>query len=90
MIQEIFFDLFGYFIFKDVFYLCENGNYDVCVSDVEVCCVVVFKSFGILRYKYSGCFQFSFEFGSLVCDSLCYILIVDKVQNCVYIIDKDG
>lgn len=90
VIQEISHDSSGYFIFKDASYLCENGNYDVCVSDVEARCVVVLKSSGIPRYKYSGRSQPSFEPGSLACDSLCHILIADKVQNCVHIIDKDG
>lgn len=90
VIQEISHDSSGSFIFKDASFVCENGNYDVCVSDVEARCVVVLNSSGIPRYKYSGRSQPHFDPGSLACNSQCHVLITDKVQNRVHIIDKDG
>lgn len=60
------------------------------MSDVEARCVVVLNSSGIPRYKYSGRSRPRFDPGSLTCDGQCRILIADKAQNCVHVIDKDG
>ena len=88
--QEISHDSSGRFLFQDASFVCENGNEDVCVSDMDARCVVVVQSTGIPRYKYSGRSQSRFEPGSLACNRQRHILISDKCQNCVHIIDEDG
>ncbi|XP_062619169.1 uncharacterized protein LOC134280730 [Saccostrea cucullata] len=90
VIQEISRDSQGNFLFRDASFVCENTNTDVCVSDAEARCVVVVKNTGVPRYKYSGGSQLEFDPGCVACDSQSHILIADKYQHCVHIIDKDG
>ncbi|XP_061164567.1 E3 ubiquitin-protein ligase TRIM71-like [Saccostrea echinata] len=90
VIQEFSRDSQGNFLFRDASFVCENTNTDVCVRDVETRCVVVVKSTGVPRYKYSGRSHSKFEPGCVSCDSQSHILIADKNQHCIHIIDKDG
>jgi hypothetical protein len=90
VVQEIWRDSNGHFLFRDASYVCENGNSDVCVSNADDRCVVVVDSSGALRYKYNGGPQSEFEPGFLCCDRQCNILISYKIEHCIHIINKDG
>ncbi|XP_056011486.1 uncharacterized protein LOC125678444 [Ostrea edulis] len=90
IIQEIWRDSNGHFLFRDASYVCENANSDICVSDADSHCVIVVNSSGIPRYKYTGGPQSQFEPGHLACDRYCHILIADRTKHCIHITDKDG
>ncbi|XP_056009496.1 uncharacterized protein LOC125678443 [Ostrea edulis] len=90
IVQEIWRDSYGHFLFRDASYFCENANSDICVSDADGHCVVVLNSSGISRYKYSGGPHSPFDPEYLVCDRHCHILIADRTKHCIHITDKDG
>ncbi|XP_078327591.1 uncharacterized protein LOC111115561 isoform X1 [Crassostrea virginica] len=70
-------------------YLKENGNGDICVSDVGA--VVVTDAGGMLRFQYQGTSRNSnFEPYGLCCDTACNIIIADMNNNKIHVIDKDG
>ena len=69
--------------------LKENGNGDICVSDVGS--VVVTDAAAMLRFRYQGVSGNSnFEPYGLCCDSLCNIIIADMKNDKIHVIDKDG
>ena len=70
-------------------YLKENGNGDICVSDVGA--VVVTDAGGMLRFRYRGASRnINFEPYGLCCDSVCNIIIADMKNDRIHVIDKDG
>ena len=70
-------------------YIAENGNGDICVSDVGA--VVVTDAGGMLRFRYQGISANSnFEPYGLCCNSACNIIIADMKNDQIHVIDKDG
>ena len=70
-------------------YLKENGNGDICVSDVGA--VVVTDAGGMLCFRYRGASRnINFEPYGLCCDSVCNIIIADMKNDRIHVIDKDG
>ena len=70
-------------------YITENGNDDICVSDVGA--VVVTDAGGMLRFRYQGIAANSnFEPYGLCCNSACNIIIADMKNDGIHVIDKDG
>ena len=70
-------------------YLKENGNGDICVSDVGA--VVVTDAAAMLRFRYQGSSRNSnFEPYGLCCDSACNIIIAGMKSEKIHVIDKDG
>ena len=70
-------------------YIAENGNGDICVSDVGA--VVVTDAGGMLRFRYQGISSNSnFEPYGLCCNSACNIIIADMKNDRIHVIDKDG
>nr|XP_022307502.1 uncharacterized protein LOC111113498 [Crassostrea virginica] len=70
-------------------YIAENGNGDICVSDVGA--VVVTDAGGMLRFRYRGISaNRKFEPYGLCCNSACKIIIADMKNNLIHVIDKDG
>uniref|UniRef100_A0A8W8NTS0 Tripartite motif-containing protein 2 n=1 Tax=Magallana gigas TaxID=29159 RepID=A0A8W8NTS0_MAGGI len=70
-------------------YIAENGNGDICVSDVRA--VVVTDAGGMLRFRYQGNSSDSnFDPYGICCDSSCNIIVADMKNNKLHMIDKDG
>nr|XP_022308922.1 uncharacterized protein LOC111114752 [Crassostrea virginica] len=72
-------------------YIAENGNGDICVSDVGA--VVVTDNGGMLRFRYQGISASAnnnFEPYGLCCNSACNIIIADMKNDQIHVIDKDG
>lgn len=68
-------------------YIAENGNGDICVSDVRA--VVVTDAGGMFRFRYQGNLC-DFDPYGICCDSWCNIIVADMKKNKIHLIDKDG
>ena len=94
--KEIQFDETGKPLFsasRNNMYITENGNSDICVSDWNACAVIVTKKDGEFRFRYTGNLSRSFkEFypHGIDTDSYCRILVVDRDNHCVHVIDRNG
>ncbi|XP_062620680.1 E3 ubiquitin-protein ligase TRIM71-like [Saccostrea cucullata] len=87
--------LFSTGVVKTVILLTENGNGDICAADCYGKMVVVVDSFGRLRFKYTGNLSkqskyTEFSPSHIAADVSTQILISDKSNNIVHIIDSDG
>jgi hypothetical protein len=70
-------------------YVAENGNEDVCVSDVGA--VVVTDKVGMLRFRYTGRPGHPpFDPYGICCDSRCNIIVADMKNDKIHVIDQDG
>ncbi|XP_061180843.1 uncharacterized protein LOC133189507 [Saccostrea echinata] len=70
-------------------YITENGNEDVCVSDVNA--VVVTDAGGLLRFRYKGLSDDSqFDPYGICSDSQNNIIIADMMKNRIHMIDQNG
>lgn len=94
--KEIQFDETGKPLFsasRNNMYIKENANRDICVSDWNACAVIVLKSSGELRFRYTGNLSRSFKQfypHGIVTDSYCRILVVDRKNDCLHVIDRNG
>nr|XP_034305186.1 uncharacterized protein LOC117682189 [Crassostrea gigas] len=75
-------------------YITENGNYDICVADLEVRSVVTVNQEGKLRWRYTGhpsvTKNETFKPCGIKTDSQSCILIADRDNHCVHILDQNG
>ncbi|XP_062583821.1 protein lin-41-like [Saccostrea cucullata] len=70
-------------------YITENGNEDICVSDVNA--VVVTDAGGFLRFRYTGTQSDpQFDPYGICCDSKNNIIVADMVKNRIHMIDQNG
>eukprot|EP00105_Crassostrea_gigas_P040659 XP_019924807.1 PREDICTED: uncharacterized protein LOC109619369 [Crassostrea gigas] len=70
-------------------YIAENGNGDICVSDVRA--VVVTDAGGMLRFRYQGNSSSSnFDPYGICCNSFCNIIVADTKNDKIHVVDKDG
>lgn len=94
--KEIQFDETGKPLFsasRNNMYIKENANKDICVSDWNACAVIVLKSSGELRFRYTGNLSRSFKQfypHGIVTDNYCRILVVDRKNDCLHVIDSNG
>lgn len=70
-------------------YIAENGNGDICVSDVTA--VVVTDAGGMLRFRFPPKeSEIEIDPYGICCDSICNIIIAEMKNNNILVINKNG
>ncbi|XP_061176127.1 uncharacterized protein LOC133185084 [Saccostrea echinata] len=82
-------------LYSNPLFICENTNFDICISDWDKNSVEVVDSDGEFIFSYEGNraltkYKDKFNPRGLACDSLSHILITDFLNNLVHIIDHNG
>ncbi|XP_062593396.1 uncharacterized protein LOC134254880 [Saccostrea cucullata] len=91
--QEIEYDI-GKPLYCDPFYIVENKNFDIIVSDPTVNKLVIVDERGKLRFNYDGNFQSNkdkpFTPHGVTTNSMCHIFKSDTGNNIIHFIDQNG
>ncbi|XP_061178899.1 uncharacterized protein LOC133187512 [Saccostrea echinata] len=77
---------------RNVMYITENRNLDICVADCGAGAVVVVNRSGNLRFKYTGHPEQKRPFDpyGITTDSKSHILTTDCNNHCIHILNHDG
>ena len=89
VLQEIQFDLQGQPLYQFAFYVTENVNGDIIVTDFKKKIVIAVDRFGSFRYKYSGKKNDLYAM-SVVTDSVGHVYATDFESDKIHMLDRDG
>ena len=89
VVQEIQFDLQGQPLYQFAFYVTENVNGDIIVTDFKKKIVIAVDRFGSFRYKYSGKKNDLYAM-SVVTDSVGHVFATDFECDKIHMLDRDG
>lgn len=94
-IQEIQYKNQNIALYSNPLFICENTNFDICVSDWDQSSVVVVDSSGEFMFAYIGNrelrrYKNKFSPRGLACDALQHILVSDFLNNIIHIVNHNG
>ena len=96
MTQEIKNDEHGNLLLKEglgPLFMTENINGDICISDTNAQVVVAVDKCGNVQFRYEGKSygkQEAFSPGYIVTDSLGEVILTDRDNDCLHILDQNG
>uniref|UniRef100_K1PN90 Tripartite motif-containing protein 2 n=1 Tax=Magallana gigas TaxID=29159 RepID=K1PN90_MAGGI len=89
VLQEIQYDSHCQPLYRNAYYITENVNRDIIVSDMKKSAVIAVNRLGIFRYSYSGNNQ-RFMTNSVASDNFGHVIISDFMETTIHMLDKDG
>lgn len=69
--------------------ICENKHYDICVTDKKAKAVLIVDENGELQFRYTS-FKRLFQPMGILTDRQSRILISDRINNLIHILNPDG
>ncbi|XP_048767569.2 uncharacterized protein LOC125674466 [Ostrea edulis] len=91
--QEIQYSDTGKPLYSNPAFITENKNLDIVVSNFDTKTAVVVDKEGKFKFSYNGNLQSkfrSFTPNGVTTDSMCHILIADRDNHVIHIIDQNG
>nr|XP_022320416.1 uncharacterized protein LOC111122778 [Crassostrea virginica] len=89
VLQEIQYDSQCQPLYQDAWYIAENVNGDIIVTDYKKIIVIAVDRLGKFRYTYSKKEVDSF-FCSLATDSIGHVYVTDSIGDKIHMLDRDG
>ena len=89
VLQEIQYDSQCQPLYKSAYYITENVNGDIIVTDLKKNAVIAVNRLGIFRYSYSGQ-DSNFEVSSVATDSVGHVIVIDFGGDKIHMLDRDG
>ncbi|XP_078327084.1 uncharacterized protein LOC111122792 isoform X2 [Crassostrea virginica] len=86
VLQEIQYDSQCQPLYQDAYYITENVNGDIIVTDFKMKKVITVDRLGIFRYSYSG----GKSATSVATDSVGHVYVTDYYGNKIHMLDRDG
>nr|XP_022320431.1 uncharacterized protein LOC111122792 [Crassostrea virginica] len=86
VLQEIQYDSQCQPLYLDAYYIAENVNGDIIVTDFKMKKVITVDRLGIFRYSYSGGKSAS----SVATDSVGHVYVTDYLGDKIHMLDRDG
>ncbi|XP_078322991.1 uncharacterized protein LOC144622241 [Crassostrea virginica] len=86
VLQEIQYDSQCQPLYQDAYYIAENVNGDIIVTDFKMRKVIAVNGLGIFRYSYSGGKSAS----SVATDSVGHVYVTDFKDDKIHMLDRDG
>uniref|UniRef100_A0A8W8I213 B box-type domain-containing protein n=9 Tax=Magallana gigas TaxID=29159 RepID=A0A8W8I213_MAGGI len=85
VLQEIQYDSQCQPLYKWAYYIAENVNGDIIVTDWKKNAVIAVDRLGIFRYSYSG-----FSSSTVTTDSVGHVIVTDYNGDKIHMLDRDG
>nr|XP_022327778.1 uncharacterized protein LOC111127066 [Crassostrea virginica] len=89
ILQEIQYSSHYQPLYQVAWYIDENVNEDIVVSDYKKNAVIAVKGLGIFRCEYSGKHR-DFSVRSIATDSIGHVFVADLKGNKMHLLDRDG
>ncbi|XP_078323191.1 uncharacterized protein LOC144622396 [Crassostrea virginica] len=86
VLQEIQYDSQGQLLYQWAYYITENVNGDLIVTDHKMKKVIAVDRLGIFRYSYSG----GKSANSVISDSVGHVYVTDFNGDKIHMLDRDG
>ncbi|XP_011442633.3 uncharacterized protein [Magallana gigas] len=85
VLQEIQYDSQCQPLYKSAYYITENVNGDIIVTDWQRKAVIAVDRLGIFRYSYSGV-----RSSTVTTDSVGHVIATEYIGDKIYMLDRDG
>ena len=89
LLQGIQYDSHCQPLYQWAWYIAENVNGDVVVSDFKKKMIIAVNSLGLNRYSYSGKKRSS-DLTSIATDSVGHVIVADFNDNAIHMLNQDG